>query len=210
MKLDDITRLWKLQDERIITITDSDRLVGEALGEQRRANRRHLLENLLKVAAMLTMATVSGYRGLTGPDMQLTFYNGAVASVGIGLFIAFATWRQRRRERLFDESLRGQLRRALSQLDFSIWLDRNSLWYAMLPILFICLVGLVEKTFVKEWSLWWLPVYPIACVAVGCGFAWWVRKGAPKLSRQRARRDWLAGIVSEMDSLADNSASDRL
>ena len=206
MKLDDITRLWQLQDERMITITDSDRLVGEALREQRRADRRQLRENLLKVATMLTIAIAGGYRGLTGPDMQFTFYNGAVVSVAIGLFIAFATWRQRRRERLFDETLRGQLRRALSQLDFSIWLHRNSLWYAMLPILFICFVGFVEKTLVKEWSpWWWQPVYPLACVAVGCGYAWWIRKGDPQISRLQARRDWLAGIVRDMDSPAENS-----
>lgn len=190
----------------MITLTDADRLVDEALREQRRANRRQLLENVLQVAGTLAIAIAGAYRGLTGPDMQITFLNGAVVSVGIALFIAYVTSRQHRRERLFDETLRGQVRRALSQVDFSIWLYRNSLWYAMLPIYFICLVGFVEKTLVKEWGPpWFWPVYSVACVVFGCGYAWWVRKGSPRISRLRERRDWLAGIVRDMDSPMENS-----
>ena len=137
MKFEDLQAIWDTQNDRpVFSMNDSRLAVG--LYQQREQSRRRLFRELFApayvIALSITVAlgltflvffvkTVTKMR-LTDPQMSIWDGAALVAGVGAALAVVARMYRERRKhegaQNVFAPSLREELERGISQLDFEL------------------------------------------------------------------------------------------
>ena len=197
MNFDAITQIWDLQNQQVIQIRDHKRLLDEVLLAQKREVFRLSLENAGSGLLGLGVSLYMLYRGMTSESLRLTFNIGAAIFFAMTVFFVAVTVRQRLRERNFGNSLADRLQCALSQIEFSIWLRRNALWYSLLPVFCVWAIGAIQKTLVIDPTPTWYA-YLVGCTI---GFAYFfrqARRGGRKLQKFEERRETVKGLLAEL------------
>ena len=137
MQFEDLQAIWDTQNDRpVFSMNDSRLAVG--LYQQREQSRRRLFRELFApayvIALFITVAlgltflvffvkTVTKMR-LTDPQMSIWDGAALVAGVGAALAVVARMYRERRKhegaQNVFAPSLREELERGISQLDFEL------------------------------------------------------------------------------------------
>ena len=137
MQFEDLQAIWDTQNDRpVFSMNDSRLAVG--LYQQREQSRRRLFRGLFApayvIALSITVAlgltflvffvkTVTKMR-LTDPQMSIWDGAALVAGVGAALAVVARMYRERRKhegaQNVFAPSLREELERGISQLDFEL------------------------------------------------------------------------------------------
>ena len=137
MQFEDLQAIWDTQNDRpVFSMNDSRLAVG--LYQQREQSRRRLFRELFApayvIALSITVAlgltflvffvkTVTKMR-LTDPQMSIWDGAALVAGVGAALAVVARMYRERRKhegaQNVFAPSLREELERGISQLDFEL------------------------------------------------------------------------------------------
>ena len=137
MQFEDLQAIWDTQNDRpVFSMNDSRLAVG--LYQQREQSRRRLFRDLFApayvVALSITVAlgftflafflkTVTKMR-LTDPQMSIRDGAALLAGVGAALAVVAQLYRERRKhedvQNVFAPSLREELERGISQLDFEL------------------------------------------------------------------------------------------
>jgi uncharacterized membrane protein len=137
MQFEDLQAIWDTQNDRpVFSMNDSRLAVG--LYQQREQSRRRLFRELFApayaIALSITVAlgltflvffvkTVTKMR-LTDPQMSIWDGAALVAGVGAAFAVVTAMYRERRKhegtQNVFAPSLREELERGISQLDFEL------------------------------------------------------------------------------------------
>lgn len=146
MQFEDLQAIWDTQnDQPVFSINDSRLAVG--LYQQREQSRRRLLREqfapayvmalLMTVALGLTflsffVKTVTKMR-LTDPQMSIWDGAALVAGVAAALAVVVPMYRERRKhegtQNVFAPSLREELERGISQLDFELsFYSKSRVW----------------------------------------------------------------------------------
>ena len=198
MNFDAITQIWNLQDQQVIQIRDHKRLLNEVLVAQRREVLRLFAENAGGVLLGLGLSLYLLHRAMTSASLKLAFYSGAVILFAVAVFVTVIIVRQRLREKCFGDSMAGRLQRALSQIEFSIWLRRNAVWYSLSPVFLVWAIGVTQKTLVIDPTPAWYAY--LAGGAVGFAYIFrWTRHGGRKLQRLVERRETVKGLLAELE-----------
>lgn len=134
---DEITQLWNRQEETMTTIelalTDPTQLTEALQTQHRREERRLLRLNFQEVMPAIALAAVFAWLGVRAQAQAWGFFGAAAISIGIAAYMVGSTLRQRSVEASFDDTLRGQLQRSLSQASHRADLYRTVLWWYLLP-----------------------------------------------------------------------------
>ncbi len=137
MQFEDLQAIWDTQNDRpVFSMNDSRLAVG--LYQQREQSRRRLFRELFAPAYVIALAitvalgltflvffvkTVTKLR-LTDPQMSIWDGAALVAGVGAALAVVARMYRERRKhegaQNVFAPSLREELERGISQLDFEL------------------------------------------------------------------------------------------
>ncbi|MEP7365419.1 MAG: hypothetical protein ABI972_19365 [Acidobacteriota bacterium] len=193
MEFEDLQAIWDTQNDRpVFSLSDSRLAVG--LYQQREQSRRRLFRLLFApayvTALFITVAlgltflvylfkTVTKLR-LTDPQMSIWDGGALAAAVVAALAVVVPMYRERRRhegtQNVFAPSLREELERGISQLDFEL---RCASWTWRIP----ALVSL--GTCVLLWELGRLNGQPppwtmMAVVLGGVGMSVWAGLAASK------------------------------
>ena len=143
MQFEDLQAIWDTQNDRpVFSMNDSRLAVG--LYQQREQSRRQLFRGLFApayvIAISITVAlgltflvffvkTVTNMR-LTDPQMSIWDGAALVAGVGAALAVVAQMYRERRKhedaQNVFAPSLREELERGISQLDFELSFNSTS------------------------------------------------------------------------------------
>ena len=136
-QFEDLQAIWDTQNDRpVFSLNDSRLAVG--LYQQREQSRRRLFRELFAPAYVIAMSitvalgltflaffvkTVTKMR-LTDPQMSIWDGAALVAGVGAALAVVARMYRERRKhegaQNVFAPSLREELERGISQLDFEL------------------------------------------------------------------------------------------
>ena len=200
MNFDAITQIWNLQNQQVIQIRDHKRLLDEVLVAQRREVLRLFAENAGGVLLSLGLSAYMLHRALTSGSLRLAFSIGAVVLFAMAIFGTVITVRQRRRERRFGDSLASRLQCTFSQIDFSIWLQRDVMQYSLLPVFLVWAIGVIQKTLVIDPT----PVWYAYLAGGTIGFAYMfrrARRGGRRLRRLEERRETVKGLLAEMEEV---------
>ena len=146
MQFEDLQAIWDTQNDRpVFSMNDSRLAVG--LYQQREQSRRRLFRGLFApayvIALSITVAlgltflvffvkTVTKMR-LTDPQMSIWDGAALVAGVGAALAVVARMYRERRKhegaQNVFAPSLREELERGISQLDFELsFYSKSRVW----------------------------------------------------------------------------------
>lgn len=206
MEFEDLQAIWDTQNERpVFSINDSRLAVG--LYQQREQSRRRLFRQLFApayvVALFITVAlgltflaffvkTVTKMR-LTDPQMSIWDGAALMAGVGASLAVVASMYRERRKhegiQNVFAPSLREELDRGISQVDFELSYSSTSrMWNVPALVSFgtgvlLCEIGRLngEST---PWTMFAVAVGGVL-VSVWVGFA--AKKKAVEQIEQRKR-----------------------
>jgi cytochrome bd-type quinol oxidase subunit 2 len=147
MQFEDLQAIWDTQNDRpVFSMNDSRLAVG--LYQQREQSRRRLFRGLFApayvIALSITVAlgltflvffvkTVTKMR-LTDPQMSIWDGAALVAGVGAALAVVARMYRERRKhegaQNVFAPSLREELERGISQLDFELsFYSTSRVWH---------------------------------------------------------------------------------
>ena len=181
MEFEDLQAIWDTQNDRpVFSINDSRLAVG--LNQQREHSRRRLFRLLFApayvVALFITVAlgftflaffvkTVTKMR-LTDPQMSIWDGAALMAGVGAALAVVASMYRERRKhesaQNVFAPSLREELERGISQLDFELsYSSKSRVWNVPALVSFGTGVLLVEVGRLNGESTPWMML----AVAVG-------------------------------------------
>lgn len=206
MKFEDLQAIWDTQNERpVFSINDSRLAVG--LYQQREQSRRRLFRQLfapayvaalfLTVALGLTFLAffVKTVTKMRLNDPQMSIWDGAalMAGVGASLAVVASMYRERRKhegiQTVFAPSLREELERGISQVDFELRYSCTSrMWNVPALVSFgtgvlLCEIGRLNG----ESTPWTLLAVAVGGVlsSVWVGFA--AKKKAVEQLEQRRR-----------------------
>ena len=142
MQFEDLQAIWDTQNDRpVFSMNDSRLAVG--LYQQREQSRRRLFRQLFAPAYVIALVITMGL-GLTFlaffvktvtkmrlTDPQMSIWDGAalVAAIGAALAVVTAMYREQRKhegvQNVFAPSLREELERGISQIDFELSFSRT-------------------------------------------------------------------------------------
>ena len=173
MNLEELQVIWDSQEERTMYALDLDALHANIKRKGRGIER--------SVNAMeLGMILIAGFVAVQlawEPLVKGTKYYelfGAALMVGVVVYILAGRLRRRRRDTGFEPSVRGDLDRALHQVNYHIRRIRTFQWWFMLPGLLILVVSLLLGESSKPGWLWvllflgFVPAYLLPRAELRC------------------------------------------
>lgn len=213
MEFEDLQAIWDTQNERpVFSINDSRLAVG--LYQQREHSRRRLFRLLFApayvTAMLITVAlgltflaflfkTVTGFR-LTDPQMSIWDGAALAAAVGAALAIVVPMYRERRKhegtQNVFAPSLREELERGISQLDFELvcvsWVWKIAALVSLGTCVLLCELGRLNGQ-APPWTMLAVVLGGVA-LSVWPGFAANRKAVEPLEQRRRALASMLAAL----------------
>ena len=171
MNFEDLKVIWDTQNEEPLYAIDHSGLQKQVTESSDAFNRSifwrdvrevgiglvsGFLVILFVIQALLSeenfLSVVFHYQ-LTGWDIGLLFLSGCLLLFGAA-FRFVGRKRQEKYEQQFDHSLMGDLKRAIAQVDYQIWLSKNVPVFALLPVFFatgLLLFVLTKRDLAQLW-----------------------------------------------------------
>lgn len=205
MEFEKMKVIWDSQNNEPLYAINESVLHARVAQEVRRFNRRLFWRDALEIGGgivfagwLLAEATLIAIRGegllVSAKNGPLPLAAGIVCAGGAvflfsPIYMLVGRKRQRQLESKFESSLRGDLNRALSQVDYQIGLAKSAAWWAFLPafvstVLFMYAVSLLSAAswtrFLLVMGLFLPPVY-------GCTY--WLHRKAIRCKLLPRKRD---------------------
>lgn len=144
----DLNDLWNRQEDMMTTtelsLTDPKQLTAALQSGHRKERARLIRLNFREVIPALGLAALFAWLGLATSATTWAFLAAALIALAVGGYLLVLTIRQHRIEAAFDDTIKGQLERTLSQLNHRAGLYRTVLWWYLLPV--AAAIGLVVST----------------------------------------------------------------
>lgn len=156
MDFEQMQVVWDQEKRRTVYALDLEALHASV---RRRARRIAAGVEAMEIGMIAISVFVAGFLAseplLEGDDPQQ--YASAALLLGVAIYLVVGRLRRRARERAFAPNLRGDLDRAIAQVDYHIHRTRTVHWWFFLPAFLTIVIG---AAFADETrSTWvWLPV----------------------------------------------------
>lgn len=203
MNYKQLADIWRSQRDQSLMI-DEAKVIQAVRDEHRREERRLFWLNIQEVIPALILFLLIGWRGLFMETGRWAYFTAALLCLGVGLFLVGSTIRQRVRESAFGDSVKEQLRRAVSQVKHREWLYHNILWWYLLPIMLGWGV-IVYKTMLKNGVSTFVIVYVAVAFAFFAWVYWMNRRVAVK--RYGPRRKHLEEMLRDIESSEERAST---
>jgi hypothetical protein len=191
MDFEQMQLVWDREKSRTLYALDLDALHASVRKRGRRiaAGVEAMEIGMIAISIFLAGFLVSEPL-LRGDDPQQ--YASAAVLLGVAAYLLVGRRRRRERERGFASNLRGDLERAIAQVDYHLQRVRTVHWWFFLPSFLTIVIGQAfEDEIVSTWL--WLPVL------AAFPFGLWVARQELRchLSRKRDLESLRAKLVDE-------------
>ena len=189
MDFEELKVIWK-NDEPLYAIN------REALHARVR-NQGQVISKCVNAVEVIMLATFFILAIVVGSEPLLEGHDwhqllDAIVYLIVAAYLSAGFLQRRRRERQFDPSLRGDLDKAISQLDHHIQRWRSLQWWCLLPLTITTFVHFLLKYDSKPPWIWLMVVGGLSVTFIAC--RWEVRqKLLPKKRDLESLRDLLTG-----------------
>lgn len=183
MRFDEIRAIWDSQSERRVFTVEAEALSRAVRRRSSRLRWAVTFEEFLLVAICIFFPAINGF--YSGEHAYETV--GAVVFAGVALFMLWHRFQRIRRERGFDDTMLGELERAIHRVDCQIWRARHFAWWFLLPSVLYSALSMSQH-FTWTGFVAALIGYPAAFLAVQ--LAW-------RFPQSRERRS-LAALRAEL------------
>jgi len=224
MKFENLQAIWDTQNDKPVFAMNDARLLV-ALYQQRERSRRRLFRQLF---ALLYVVALIGLAGLglvffafllksihieeIGRDFPMSAWDYTAFAVAAGALVAMvvpmyvARKRHERIQEVFAPSLREELDRGISQLDFELGLCSKPRvasiygWLTIAVVLFNWEVGRLNGNY-APWDTVWMTMF---CIVAGTWPTLAVKKAIDErwIARRRALESMRAALDEDQSSLA--------
>lgn len=157
--------LWR-QQETPMTIADPGQLITSLKQQQRSERRRIFRLNVQEVLPSVVLAGGLTVAGLSQDAGRWPLLAAAAISLAVGLFLVGSTLRQRSKENGFDQSIRGELGRSLSQAEHRYWLYSSIAWWYLAPVAAVITLIVLSVKLSVGTALLFDVIYGISVVAL--------------------------------------------
>lgn len=201
MDFNELKMIWDTQEREPLFAIDEPALQRRVEKEARRMRRNDRAKDLNDIVFGLMVTGYFGVQGLRLATREHDAWKGwcllgtAAAYLVMVAYVAISRLLQRRRESRQDASLRGDLDRVISHLEYRIRLFRGSPWWCLLPVL----TGTALATYVIAADESRLDLWPaiLLAILIGAGLIHWCMRWTvrtkllPKKHRFEELRDRL-------------------
>jgi len=179
-----LAEIWLAQGGKLKM---ENQLMNQVRSEFRREERRVIWLSLQEVVPAVALFLFFGVCAFTMKEGQWAMFTAAALMLGIAVFLIVSLFRQRRKQSVFADTVKGELQRSLSQVKHRQWLFQSIFWWYLLPGVLAWGVIVYEKM-IKDG----VTPFEIGYLAVACVFFSWVywanrRYGDRRFSPQRKR-----------------------
>lgn len=133
MSFDEIQTIWDAESQRDLFAVDEAALHRMVRRQGRTVARYVGVFEVMMILITLTMAMVLGGEPIVYGHDHHQFVDAAIWLV-ITTYLLIGRVRRRRRDHGFDDSVRGDLDKAIAQIDYQIRRLRSFLWWFIVPI----------------------------------------------------------------------------
>ncbi len=139
MDFEQMRVIWDSQNEQPLYVLDQQALHATVRRKGRCIEKSVKTFEGLMIAILLAVAVILvGKRVLSGPEWQTSMVIGAALTLLVAVVaavnLALGRARRLKRERVFDESIVGDIDKALSQVDYQVARLKNIHYWFLLPM----------------------------------------------------------------------------
>ena len=198
MNFDTVKRTWKSEQNAAILLRDPGEIAREVQRKYRRERRYWVWVNFQEGIPALFLSWLIFARGLRIEVVPWTHFVAATMILGFGfLFVGF-NLRQLLHERQFGDSMRETIRRSMSQVDHSIWLVRNMVWWGFLPLCSAAGLLVYQDVIANDKPIWVRVSSTAIALSIAYGIYLWNQR---KLNRKYLpRRKQLEELLRQSDN----------
>jgi len=140
MEFDEMKIIWDSQKNEPMYAIDHPTLLKRVRNKADCIAREVNIEEWSIVAVALLVSGVFAYGAYANEGKQYAFISAAVFA-GVAVYQLATRARRRRNEVNYDESVLGNIDRALARMDYLIRRSRTFIWWFLAPALFVLVLG---------------------------------------------------------------------
>lgn len=207
MNPDDFKRAWQAQTSQTRLTIDAELLLKEVQRNQQYFTAMILWRDVREVVASLLMVPLWLYLGVKNSS-PWTWYLAVPALLWIAGYMLADRMRHKRQPPERGEPLLRRVEGSLAQVEHQIWLLRNVLWWALLPLAFAMLAFFGQVAWQERSGGWWTALAVSEVIALGVivlAGVYWLNQYAVRSELEPRRRELETLLMSLEDETPDAS-----
>jgi predicted membrane protein len=160
MEFEEIKKIWDMQNNETLYAINETALYSRILSKKRSAGHIANFSELLIIFANVGTGLLVLGMALSRSSVNIFTYLLSAWAIATAVYVLVSRIRRKKNENRFDRSMLGDLRHAISNASYQVWLSGVMIWNVV-PIVILILLDFWKSEKLSVWVAIFMPVFSV-------------------------------------------------